>query len=226
MNTVLAMEFCFIPAIETLMHLRTALLPLVASYSDSEKTEGQRMTSGRFHSALIGSVFMVIFYSFLYQHGVLFPHLAAGAIVLQFLSLNDAFQHTYEAVVMSQYTPGPGDRTAQYEQENTFSTLVSTDYPILNTILCLNFGYHNAHHHRAMTPWYRLPSVHETLYGGSGDKHHDCSQVLPYSQILVSWYRHRLRRVLEDDYGSVGELGEPRRTDNFVGAVGVSFLTG
>ncbi|KAL7559145.1 hypothetical protein ACA910_010224 [Epithemia clementina (nom. ined.)] len=58
MNTVLAMEFCFIPAIETLMHLRTALLPLVASYSDSEKTEGQRMTSGRFHSALIGSVFM------------------------------------------------------------------------------------------------------------------------------------------------------------------------
>jgi fatty acid desaturase len=107
-------------------------------------------------------------------------------------------------------------RSAAYEQDNTYSNLVSTRHPWLN-LLVLNFGFHNAHHHRASVPWYRLPALHRHLYG-----EHSRS-VMPLPELLSSWHRNRVRRVCADDYGGVGD--GPGRADSFIGAHGVSFLT-
>ena len=44
-------------------------------------------------------------------------------------------------------------------------------------------------------------------------------------ELLHSFHRHRVARVLASDYGAVLPPGAPRRADGFLGAVGVSFLT-
>jgi fatty acid desaturase len=81
----------------------------------------------------------------------------------------------------------------------------------------LNFGYHNAHHHRPSVPWYRLPKLHRELH----DEHPHA--VLPLAALLRTWHRNRVRRVLSNDYGAPSP-GRPG-ADAFVGAHGVSFLT-
>eukprot|EP00977_Amphora_coffeiformis_P005254 scaffold1123_cov168-Amphora_coffeaeformis.AAC.22 len=216
-HVVLALEFCFVPMVEIIMHVRTALYPILCS-SDAA------VTPSRWKSAWIGTPVMCAFYLMVWHLGgyaVLVPHLIAGACVLHFLALNDAFQHTYEVITLEEVNKGPGNRTAKYEEDNTYSTVMSVDYPWLN-LLVLNFGYHNAHHTKAITPWYNLPKLHYDLYGEESNSH---QQVLPFPQLLSSWYHHRLRRVLDEDYGVVHSVKEPDRARDFIGSLGVSFLT-
>jgi len=81
----------------------------------------------------------------------------------------------------------------------------------------LNFSYHNAHHAKPVASWAELPALHRTLYG-EGDK-----QIIPCGALLANFHKHRVARVMADDYGEVGGAGD--RTGGFIGAVGVSFLT-
>ena len=99
---------------------------------------------------------------------------------------------------------------------NTFSNLISTRYPALN-LLVLNFGYHNAHHTKAIVPWYKLPELHEKLYGK------DDSQVFPFWNLVKAFHKYRVKRVLNADVGDIS-IGEKKGMD-FVGVDGVSFLT-
>lgn len=130
--------------------------------------------------------------------------------VMRFL---DAFQHTYEYVLVGQELI-KRDRT--YEQTNTFSNLVSVRYPWLN-LLSLNFGYHNAHHHNMSCPWHDLPALHSKLYGNSNQV------VLPLSQLIFNYHRFRIDRL----FNGQGEVNTAAGIDlnNFIGGVTVSFLT-
>ena len=83
--------------------------------------------------------------------------------------------------------------------------------------MTINFGYHNAHHRRASVPWYRLPALHRKLYGD------DVRCVLPFRELLRTFHRNRVRRVVEEAYGDVASGAD--RADSFVGTHGVSFLT-
>jgi fatty acid desaturase len=83
--------------------------------------------------------------------------------------------------------------------------------------LTLNFGYHNAHHHRASLPWYRLPALHRSLFGDG------TPSVMPLRELLRTWHRNRVRRVFAEGYGTLGE--GHGRAEGFIGAHGVSFLT-
>ena len=219
-NVILALEFLYIPVVEIIMHLRTAWYPILWP-SDPW------VTPSRWQNAWIGTTATCAFYAVLLWPALgggwptFSAHLVAGALVLHFLAMNDAFQHTYEAVLRQDHVPGPGNRTAQYEEENTYSTVLSLQYPWLN-LLALNFGYHNAHHTKAITPWYKLPQLHDDLYGSQSQTH---EQILPFGQLWLPWYRHRLRRVLEEDYGVVHSAKEPHRARDFIGSLGVSFLT-
>jgi fatty acid desaturase len=146
--------------------------------------------------------------------------LYAVAVALQLHALNlfDAFHHTFDLYFVEADRPLPlAGRDRGYELANTYSNLVSTRHQWLN-LLTLNFGYHNAHHHRPSAPWYRLPEIHRRLYAGRSTP-----AVLPVRELLRSWHRHRVRRVLADDYGAPAE--GPGRADGFVGTHGVSFLT-
>jgi hypothetical protein len=66
-------------------------------------------------------------------------------------------------------------------------------------------------------PWYRLPALHRELYGDT------LTQVVPMASLLPPFHRHRVARVLADDYGTVDP--QAGHTGEFVGAVSVSFLT-
>jgi hypothetical protein len=46
---------------------------------------------------------------------------------------------------------------------------------------------------------------------------------MPLRELLRTWHRNRVRRVVSDDYGV--PTADGRRADAFVGAHGVSFLT-
>ena len=109
-------------------------------------------------------------------------------------------------------------RDKAYEQANTYSDVVSLDAKWFN-LIWLNFGFHNAHHDRPTAPWYRLPALHRELYPQGS------AQVVTVGELLRSFHRHRVARVLASDYGAVLPPGTPRRADGFLGAVGVSFLT-
>ena len=215
-NAVLACEWAFVPAVECIMHARTMLAPLV----DSALPLAHRGT------AASGTAAVAALLWWLHARGgaaSLALYLLACVLQLHVLSMHDAFQHTFKVLLPGPgYVSGPGPRTAQYEEENTYSNLMSTRWPALKAAT-LNFGFHNAHHRRPMTPWYRLPALHRQTYGSAGGV--GCSpQVLPFRELAHTWHANRLRRVLEEDYGVVAKGGADRARA-FVGSLGVSFLT-
>jgi len=116
------------------------------------------------------------------------------------------------------YKPGPGPRTAQYEEENTFSNPISLRFPALNW-LTLGFGYHNAHHAKPMVPFYKLRQLHEAMYRGAPSP-----QTLTWSELYGTWLRNRHLRVTDESYGVVAKTGSDR-AKAFVGSLGVSFFT-
>ena len=97
----------------------------------------------------------------------------AYMLFLTVMRFMDVHQHTYD--LYETLDQKRGDEVKQYdsafEKHNTYSNLISRQYPWLN-LLVLNFSYHNVHHDQQMQPWYRLPKLHQELYGK------DDSQVL------------------------------------------------
>ena len=204
----LALEWAYVPVIELLMR------GMIIAYPFRYGTVATRIrlilllaVRVAFFTALaVLSIKAALLYALCY---LIFLH------VLRFL---DAFQHTYEVFPSRSLAPAPVDprRTRRYEYENTYSNLVSERWAWLN-LLVLNFPYHNAHHERAGESWYRLPALHRSLYGKTDQ------QVVTCRALAGSYHRHRVTRVLAEDYGSVAADGE--RASGFLGAVGVSFLT-
>ena len=210
-NTVLALEWAYVPAVEFIMRAYVISLPFV----DERKRERRLRIIG---IALV----RIAAFALLAWVSVkaLLLYFAAYMVFITVLRFADCFQHTYDAYPILDDAPIPKDklRDAAYEQANTFSNVVDIDSFWLN-LLWLNFGYHNAHHERPTLPWYRLPAYHRQLYGD------DYVQVIPVSTLLKSFHINRVKRVISDDYGAVAPHGTPGRADGFLGAVGVSFLT-
>ena len=206
---VYILEWAYIPAVELIMHAQVLVRPFLGGGSDAERARVLLVLATR-----------VLLFGLLYQlePWSLLWFALAYLLFITLMNFSDAFHHTFEQYfVASDDAPVPtADKDREYEQRHTYSNLISVRYPWLN-YLTLNFGYHNAHHERASVPWYRLAALHRELYGEQG------CQLLPFGQLLRTFHRNRLARILDDDYGAVGE-GE-RRADSFVGAHGVSFLT-
>ncbi len=201
------LEWGYIPAIEVLMHLQVVWRPVFAHSQRRYLARAMAMLALRASLlALLG----------LWSVKAMVLYFIAYGFTLHVLNFFDAFHHTYEQIFVEAQQPVPDhDRDRAYEDQNTYSNLLSLRLPWLD-VLILNFGYHNAHHQRASLPWFRLPRYHRSLYGNA------TPAVLPLSDLLRSWHRNRVRRVMTD--GSGPGQGE-RRGDAFVGAHGVSFLT-
>jgi len=204
----LALEWAYVPAVELLMRGMIVASPF-SSGTAADRTRVVVVSTLRlafFIALAIISFKAVLLYALAY---VLF------LTVLRFM---DAFQHTYEVSASHSLDAAAADpkRDLRYEYENTYSNLVGERRWWLN-LLVLNFPYHNAHHVRPSVPWYRLRALHRSLYGEKDQ------QVIPCRALLASYHRHRVARVLSDDYGSVSMSGD--RAGAFLGAVGVSFLT-
>ena len=207
-RAVIALEWAYVPAVELIMRGMVIAFPFHnGTAGDRVRVLARLSIRALFFVGLaLISVRAVLLYALSY---LLFLH------VLRFL---DAFQHTYEVFPSPSLAPAPADpkRTRQYEYENTYSNLLSERWRWLN-LLVLNFPYHNAHHERAGESWYRLPALHRTVFGEKDP------QVVTCRELAWSYHRHRVARVMADDYGSVAAEGA--RASAFLGAVGVSFLT-
>lgn len=205
---VVALEWLHLPAVELLMHAQVMFRPW---FDRSQRQYLPRAATVLFaRIALLAALAAVS-----PQAALLYP--VAYLLFLTVLNFFDAFHHTFEQYFTNADAPLPmNGRDRAYEQANTFSNVVSARHAWLN-LLTLNFGYHNAHHERAAVPWYRLPSLHRELFGGSS------RELMPLAELLRTYHRNRVRRAMDDDYGVVGS--GPGRADGFIGAHGVSFLT-
>lgn len=203
------LEWAYLPVIELVMHYQLLVRPF------TRRAERHR----RARVLLVGASRLALFVLLFWLSPLaLLLYGMAYWLFLTALNLNDAFHHTFDQYfVEDERGPVPMDgKDRVYEQANTYSNVISARHPWLNW-LALNFGYHNAHHERVSVPWYRLPRLHAELYG------EESLELMDWRELLRSFHRNRLRRILDDDYGSVG-AGQGR-ADQFVGAHGVSFLT-
>lgn len=210
-GAVLALEWAYIPAVELLMHSFVVLRPFRAGGAARERMRMAAIVAVRAAAiALLGwwSLKALLLYALAYL------------VFLTLLRFADCFQHTYDAYPILDDAPIPKDklRDRAYEQANTYTDIVGLNHGWLNMVW-LNFGYHNAHHERPTEPWHRLPAYHRSLYPK------DHAQLITVGELLRSFHRNRIRRILAADYGVVGAPGTPQRADRFLGAVGVSFLT-
>ncbi len=209
-QAVLALEWAYFPAVELIMHGYVIVMPF------TRKSKGAQR--GRVAAVLAVRTLLFAWLAWISVKAALL-YLVAWLVCLIVLRFADAYQHTYDAFAVFEdggAIPADKVRDHTYEQRNTYSNLVSAQFPVLNLLL-LNFSYHNAHHDRPVEPWYRLPAAHAKLYGD------DDSQVIPMSRLLTSFHRHRVKRILASDYG-VMDITK-KQVDDFYGAVGVSFLT-
>jgi fatty acid desaturase len=205
---VLVLEWAYVPAVELLMRG----MIVTEAFSSGSRDQRRRV--------LLVLAARLAFFTALALISVkaVFLYALAYVLFLTVLRFMDAFQHTYEvyaSLSLEAAAPDPR-RDLRYEYENTYSNLVAERWWGLN-LLVLNFPYHNAHHVRPGVPWHRLPTLHRALYG---DKD---GQVITCRQLLRSYHRHRVARVLAENYGSVSATGD--RAGEFLGAIGVSFLT-
>ena len=206
--TLQILEWAYVPATEVLMHWQVIGRPFFVA--------SQRRYLPRVAAMLIVRGGLLALLGFWSLKALMF-YVLATALQLHALNFFDAFHHSFEQYFVAADEPVPmAGRDREYEHAHTYSNLISLEHPWLN-LLTLNFGYHNAHHHRASVPWYRLPALHRDLYGEPSDA------VLPLSELLRTWHRNRVRRVIAEDYGV--PFPGPGGADKFVGAHGVSFLT-
>lgn len=201
---VIALEWLHIPALDIWLRWRSATAPLLLK---SRKDERLRVSL-----LLLVRCSLFLGLGLLFWKALLFYGIAYISMIhiLRFL---DAFQHTYEVFPLGASTP---EHDYTFEQSNTFSNLVSLQYPWLNLLL-LNFSYHNAHHHAMKCPWHNLPALDRKLF--RGDEVH----YIPLYQLLGNYHQFRLKRIFSHQGQAVdgdGNLTLPR----FYGGIGVSFL--
>ena len=208
-NVVLFLEWAYIPAVEFIMRGYVMILPFIDSTRGADRK--------RIISVL---ALRLLFFTGLAWVSLkaLVLYIVAYLIFITVLRFVDCYQHTYDAIAIlaEGCVPENKIRDRAYEQNNTYSNLVSVRYPFLNMLL-LNFPYHNAHHEKPGVPWYRLPSLHLELYGDVSEN------IIPMSRLLSGFHKYRVKRILSDDYGKV--TSGLQKADGFYGAVGVSFLT-
>jgi fatty acid desaturase len=203
-----ALEWAYVPATELLMHAQVVARPF---FVDSQRRHRRRAAA---MLVVRGALLAALGW---WSLKALALYFLATLLFLHVLNFFDAFHHTFDQFFVAPDQPVPPiERERGYEQANTYSNLISARHPWLN-LLTLNFGYHNAHHHRASLPWYRLPALHRSLYG------EDNAAVMPLRELLRTWHRNRVSRVYAEGYGAPRQGAD--RADTFIGAHGVSFLT-
>jgi fatty acid desaturase len=199
-----ALEWAYLPATEVLMHLQVIWRPLFV--------RTQRAFLPRAMGVLVIRLALLGLLAAWSLKAVLLYGVAYG-LLLHALNFFDCFHHSFENFTVTGDESIPErHRDRAYEQANTYSNLVSVQHPWLN-VLILNFAYHNAHHHRASLPWYRLPALHRAM-SGIGTRN-----VLPLRALLGNWHRYRVLRVTAQEYGAP-ERGADA-TAGFIGAHGV-----
>ena len=202
-------EWFYIPAHEILMH---TLLVFQAFIIPERKQQRAR-------NAIVILIRGGVFFTLLWFYPkVAILYLVAYMVMMLILRFMDGLQHDYGSnpILFEKGAPSRYGGRAN-EQAHTFSVPLSLKVEWINW-LTLNFGFHNAHHHRPTVPWYRLPEYHrETLA-------YDPERVVPFSTQLKIFHKYRVERVLHTG----GDLdGRPSQMeDDYLKAVLASEVYG
>lgn len=206
LKLIQVLEWAYVPAVDLMMHSLVILVPF----------RFVRRRDWRVRTVIVLATRILFFTVLGYaSFKALMLYIPAYLLFLHMMRFFDVHQHTYEVWATLERPRNTDDARLDrnYEQRNTFSNLLSTRHPWLNW-LALNFPHHNAHHVKPTVPWHRLPSLHLELFGD------DRRQVLPFANLLRSYHRYRVKRVLNGD--APDQAVDDGR--DFVGVVGVSFL--
>lgn len=211
---VRALEWLYIPAHDLILHGIMVLTSFVIPQRRDQRVRNVVVIAVR------GGIFLALL--------LLTPRVAALYVVAYLLMMHvlrfmDSVQHDYGYnTTLFGYADAPHKGDTGWEQEHTFSNVLSLRWPWLN-LLVLNFGYHNAHHADMHTPFFRLPALHRELTGN------DPARVIPLGAQLRLYHRNRVRRVYNpqpDDYPQgIEYLAAARSGCAMVGGNAASFLT-
>jgi len=207
LKVIQVLEYFYIPALEVMMHVLVIILPFVKA--------SRKHLRSRVITVLILRIAFFTSLAFVSPKVLLLYPVSYG-VFLTVMRFMDVHQHTYD--LYETLDQKRGDEVKQYdrafETRNTYSNVLSLKYPWLN-LLVLNFSYHNVHHDQQIQPWYRLPKLHKKLYG------EDETQVLLFSNLLKSYHKYRVQRVVNSDAINM----DVHKGKDFIGVDGVSFLT-
>ena len=182
------LEWFYIPAHDLIMHTIMVFTSFIVPARRDQRTRNVTVILVR------GGLFLLLI---IVSAKAALLYCVAYIVMIQVLRFMDSLQHDY-AYRTNLYTdersPHKGD--TKWEQEHTFSVPLSLRYSQVNW-LTLNFGYHNAHHARPSTPWYRLPAVHHQMFGDDPDA------VVPLSKQLAIFHHGRVRRIIKWDDDAV-----------------------
>ncbi len=213
-----ALEWCYIPAHDLLMHLIMVFTSFVIPKRRSQRARNVRVIAVRAGAYL---VLLLVFP----KAAILYA--LAYTIMITVLRFMDSLQHDYGYhLTLFSRTAGARNGDLVFEQEHTFSNPHSLRYERLNW-LTLNFGFHNAHHAQPSTAWWQLPALHRELFGD------DPELAIPLGPQLAVFHRHRVARVLgggEDEGSDPSEAWgrgflEAARAGRVTGGNAASFLT-
>ncbi|MDR9498614.1 MAG: fatty acid desaturase [Hydrogenovibrio sp.] len=209
LKTLQVLEWAYIPALEILMHALVIILPFVK--------QNRRHRRVRVVSVLIVRLALFAYLATL-SLNFLWLYALSYLLFLTFMRFMDVHQHTYEVYETLDQKRGPESRLRDkhFEEHNTYSNLFSVKYPWVN-LIALNFSYHNVHHRQQMQPWYRLPELHQELYGDQDQ------QVLTFRHLIKSFHKYRVPRIINGD--PVNLSAKKDEGESFIGVDGVSFLT-
>jgi fatty acid desaturase len=204
LNIIIGLEWLYFPIVELGLRWIVALSPFL----------GQNRRDERFKNMLLllirGGLFAALAF---YSVKAVILYFIAYISFINILRFVDCFQHTYEVFEIGKPLP---QFDLAYEEANTFSNLVSARWHWLNLLL-LNFSYHNAHHRVMRCPWYLLPQLDTELYP------RDYRQYVTLPQLIHNFHQFRVHRLFSDQ-GAVIETENGVSLEQFVGAIGVSFL--
>lgn len=217
LQLVRALEWAYVPAHELIMHGYMVAAPFLVPQRHGQRRRVIGVATVR-AALFLAMAWVSPRAALLYALAYLF--------MLTVLRFMDSVQHDYDySLTLYGGDPAPRRGDLAWEQEHTFSNPLSLA-PVFPNWLVLNFGFHNAHHARPATPWYRLPTLHRELFGDAAE------HVVPLRAQLAAFHRHRLARIL----GHGGELdAEPKprgrdylqaaRAGRVYGGNAASFLT-
>ena len=181
------LEWCYIPAHCLIMHFVTMLSGFLIPERRDQR--GRNL----FVILLRGGLFLLLC---LLSPKAGLLYVLAYMMMVTILRFMDSLEHDYP-YRLNLYTdePSPHKGDLGWEQEHTFSPVISLRVDCLNWLV-LNFGYHNAHHAKPTTPWFRLPDLHRELFGSREDG------IIPFRAQLKIFHKYRINRIMHDDPAS------------------------
>jgi fatty acid desaturase len=212
------LEWFYIPAHDLIMHFIMVFSSFIIPERRDQRARNVAVILIR------GTIFCSVLW---FYPKVALLYAVAYMMMMTVLRFMDSLQHDY-GYHLTLFSKEPSPRKGDYafEQEHSFSNPHSFDRVWVNW-LTLNFGFHNAHHAKPITPWWKLPSVHHELFGD------DPADVIPFWSQLKIFHKYRVIRITggsaDGDEADADAWGraflEAAREGRVTGGNAASFLT-